>query len=271
MSESTIFLNGYARGGTNIVWNLLQSHPDITTPIDEIGQLRRRSLKLRIAMAGAKKSSYFRKIVKRELEAYQLNTLTDPDNQFKAEGVRYNENEVASSCLCLKGVTDDVLLADSLLAVYPGLYFIALVRNGYALADGYLRGGKTIEEAADIYGRVYSQIKRCEKLIPNFMMIKFEDVLEDPFGVSQKLFEFVGAEPTKLDHLRLKSKRVIQSTGEATPAFGERGRKYWFDRESIGQILDPSITSTQISRLSLENKQRFASSASEAMEYFGYE
>jgi hypothetical protein len=29
MSESTIFLNGYARGGTNIVWNLLQSHPGI--------------------------------------------------------------------------------------------------------------------------------------------------------------------------------------------------------------------------------------------------
>ena len=270
MSNSTIFLSGYARGGTNIVWNLLQSHPDITTPIDEIGQLRRRSLKLRLALAGAKRSLFFRHMVDRKLKSYQLNTLVDPDNQFKAAGARYTENEVASSRLCLKGVTDDVLLADSLLAVYPSLYFIALVRNGYALADGYLRGGKTIEEAADIYGRVYSQIKRCEKQIPNFMMIKFEDVLEDPFCVSQKLFEFVGAEPTKLDHLRLKSKRVIQNTGEVAPAFGERGRKYWFDRDSISQILDPSITSTQISRLSDGMKQEFAARASAAMEYYGY-
>ena len=93
-NDTAIFLTGFARGGTNIAWNLVQSHPDVTTPIDEIGQLRRRSLLFRLALDNAPKSDFCRKQAIRMLKRYQMNTLRDVDNKYKHENVEYSESEV---------------------------------------------------------------------------------------------------------------------------------------------------------------------------------
>ncbi len=38
-NKNVVLLIGLSRGGTNIAWNVLQSHPGICSPIYETGEL----------------------------------------------------------------------------------------------------------------------------------------------------------------------------------------------------------------------------------------
>ena len=101
-------------------------------------------------------------------------------------------------------------------------------------------------------------------------MIKFEDILQQPFDVAEDLFAFVDARPRQLDRLRFKSKKVIGDQGEHRVTFGNEHRKYWFDRKS-NQILDPSVNQRQMDRLSGEMIDEFNKEAGSALDFFGYE
>ena len=162
--------------------------------------------------------------------------------RFIAEGKLYTHEQITNTALCLKSVNNDIFLTDLLLKVYPELYFIALARNGYALADGYIRRGKTAAEAGRLYYRISEEMKRYADVIPRFKMIRFEDIIQRPFDVAEELFAFIDASSSRqLERLRFKSKKVISNQGEHRVNFGNEHRKYWFDRNSINQILSSKM------------------------------
>jgi hypothetical protein len=166
-------------------------------------------------------------------------------------------------------VNEDIYLTDDLLKVYPDLCFIALVRNGYSLLDGYLRRGQSASDTGKLYSRIVQQMKKYSEACKSFKVVRFEDILEAPFEVAQELFEDLNLSPTKLASIRLKSKKVISGQTRAT-RYGEVNRKYWFDRNTIGELLDPTIDERQASRLSDREVGEFNKEASAALEYLGY-
>jgi hypothetical protein len=139
------------------------------------------------------------------------------------------------------------------------------------LADGYLRRGQTAKEAGRLYRRIAEEMKRCASVIQRFRIIKFEEVLYRPFEIAQEIFTFVGAHPTELETLRLKSKKVINSAGQHDVVYGNEHRKYWFSRDTITQIIDPNIDQKQSSRLSDQAIDEFNREARAALQFFGYE
>jgi len=273
-NSKVIILAGFARGGTNIAWNLLQSHPQICSPIYETGEHIRMSRLLRFVLSSRTLSRFlpFRAgIADRILYKFKLSNLTHLDNRYISEDELYTVRQIADTALCLKSVNHDIFYTDALARMYPGLYFIAVVRNGYALCDGYLRRGKTAAEAGVLYNRIASEMKNIAASIPNFKLVKFEDIIDHPFEIATELFEFVEVDPATLPKLRLKSKKVITSKGQHKVVCGQEHRKYWFTRNTITDILQSDVNKAQMSRLHPTSIRQFQEEAEEALTFFGYD
>jgi len=271
-NKKVIVLSGYCYGGTNIVWNILQSHPQICSLIYETGYLFHESTLLRIchALPNTLLPNFLLKKMDAEFNKLKLSNLSHEDNKFVSEGVLYERNQVEDAALCFKSVNFDINLTEELLKVYPDLYFIALSRNGYALCDGYLRRGYTAAGFGRIYREIAEIMRRYADRVPRFKLLKFEDVLADPFGVTEELYRFVEVDPVETARLRLKVKKTINQEGEHAVSFGSEKRKYWFTRDTIGQLLDPGIDDAQEQRLSAESIQDVEDEARLALEFFGY-
>ena len=273
LNQKVIVLSGFARGGTNIVWNILQSHPQIVAPPYETGRLfaKSRILRLLNRVPWCWTSRLTARLVDYILFRYKMQSLRHPDNRYVDAGALYSRQQMERSALCLKSVNDDIHATQLLVNVYPDLYFVALARNGYSLVDGYVRRGRTVREVAHLYHQMSTEMQRCASIVPRFIMIHFENVIQRPFEVARDLFTFVDVQPCDLEMLRLKAKRTINDRGEHGVAFGSEGRKYWFSRNSIDRILDPSIDQTQMARLSGKVLDEFNREAGSALEFFGYE
>ena len=280
-----IVLNGLRRSGTSIVWNILESHPSVCSPLGETGEIIYRELlkwlpalptklivRTALTWSGAPLTlaRRFDGAIKKALWAGKLANIKDPDNRFKYEGVPYSPEEIASAVLCLKSVNLDTFLVGYFARHYDDVRFIGLIRNGYAILDGAMRHGDTAEKAGRDYLRVGQRMIRDAREQSKYLLLKFEDVLEDPFAAAARLYEFTGLEPVELQKLRLKSKRVLSRDGRHEVRFGDEDRKYWFDREQIWSILDKGINRTQLDRLSAKDVRTFERHASPVLEHFGY-
>lgn len=277
-NKKVILLSGYSRGGTNIAWNLLQSHPEICSPVFETGKLfTNRPSTLSDYMytvwnrLNLLNSWTGHRIIDSKLHNFKLLTLDHSDNRYKTRDSRYTKKEVARASLCLKSVDQDISYTDLLLSVYPDLYFLALTRNGYAFAEGHMRRGRSVQEAGRLYANTGETMRRLSNRIPHFRMVKFEDILQDPFGTAGELFNYVNVSPARLSELRIKSKKIISESDDHQVVHGANQKKYWFDRKTIGNILDPAINERQISRLSGQSIKDFNREARHTLEYFGYE
>lgn len=271
LNTKVIVLSGFARGGTNLAWNILQSHPTICSPIYETGQLFSRNWLLQVCRLIGCRYKLCKSFVDKKLFEKKLDNLKHTSNKYKYENQLYTQQEVQNAALCLKSVNYDINITDALLKIYPRLYLIAITRNGYALCDGYLRRKRSIKDAARLYVDIANKIRKFQITIPKLKIVKFEDMISNPFKLSEELFSFLRVEPTSLDTLRLKSKKAISTSGEHKTLFGHEHRKYWFDKNSIKQLIDPTINHTQINRLTKGDIVEFNSIAKEAIHFFGYD
>lgn len=209
--------------------------------------------------------------IDRILFQHKMTNLEHKDNRYVSENEVYDPDRLAKTVLCLKSVNYHIYRTELLLKTYPDLFFIALTRNGYSLADGLTRRGMSIGEAGKLYQDLADEMERLSKRLKNFKLIKFEDVLENPFAISEELFQFCEIEPVTLDKLRLKSKKIIHASGEHETKYGSENRKYWFDRDTISTILDKSVNQRQLNRLSDKDIKVFNKLASNALQYFQYD
>lgn len=276
-NNKVIVISGFSRGGTNLLWNILQSHPQICSVRYETGTIfrkRRHNFSRVISFfekTGFIKKPFFQKILDYQFYRYKVSNFKHPDNKYKYENVNYTKEEVSNSALCFKSTNMDITYTDILHQMYPNLYFIALTRNGYAVAEGHRRRGTSVDKFAGLYSDVAKQIKQYSESLEHFKLVHFEDIIEDPFGISKELFDFLDCKPKELKKLRLKSKKVTNIAGEHVTNFGKEGEKYWFDHQSIGNILKPSVNRNQIKKLSPEVISNFNNKVDGTMQYFGYD
>jgi hypothetical protein len=278
LNKKPILVSGFSRGGTNILWNIFQSHPHICAPEHETGAIFRYTdhLKfchfIRVAdKLGLLHTSLSHKIIDFQLYRYKLKNLHKPENKYKYEGQIYSKNEVANSVCCLKSVDKDIFHTDLLLDVYPDLNIVFLVRNGYAIAEGHSRRGMSIQKSAENYVSVGNYMLELKNKHNRCTIIKFEDILECPFTMSSNLFEFINLNPYELEKIRLKSKKVVKNSNVHEVPYGTNEKKYWFSKDQISQILDPEINKKQISNLKADQIKEFNDIAGQQLTEFGYE
>lgn len=277
-NKKVILICGYSRGGTNILWNILQSHPKICSTRHELGSIFKKTKYLKfsrfISIArklGILHTSLTRFIIDYQLHRYKMETLWRRDNQFKTENNIYSREEVKNAALCLKSVDWDIHFTELLLEIYPDMYIIMLTRNGYAVANGHLRRGISIPETATLYKEIGRIMHSISHKHPKTFFVKFEDFIGKPFEIAEKLYQFTETEPSEIERLRLKSKIIVNEDKIQVPKFGEVNRKYWFGRDTVADLIDTEINQKQINQLSPDQIKEYNSIAADILTEFGYD
>ena len=134
----------------------------------------------------------------------------------------------------------DVELNGLLESIYDDVAHIVLVRNGYAVCNGWKRRGVHPREAGRRYRSLYNKMIASKERAKTFTLIKFEDILQGPFDVANGIFSDLELDPITLPKLRLKSKRVLKNHGSHDTVVGIEGKKYWLGPEERSKALSYS-------------------------------
>ena len=100
---------------------------------------------------------------------------------------------------------------------FPGCKFICLVRNGYAVSEGIMRKGKkSAVRAARHWSRVHEEMLAQLAAVEHQLVVRYEDLCENPDEISDKIAGFLGMDRVKL-RAALHSTRYISGMDDANP------------------------------------------------------
>lgn len=292
-NKKVIVIYGFQRGGTNIVYNILQSHPQVCSPDDlETGEIISQKYRIRSHIKIGYIIKRFRllfynllnrkfilnsslvyvigNVIDRIFYLYKLKNYTNRYNRFKYENIPYTLEEVKNSVLCLKSVKTDIKLTNFFSRIYEDIFFIGLVRNGFALCEGWIRRGKNAKVSGIRYRKYCQTMIEDTKRIKNYKIIKFEEMLKDPFKMATILYDFAQLNPISIKKLRLKSKKILRKDGNHHVKFGKLDAKYWFDFKNINDLINTDINKVQIQSLSKSDKLIFENEAKSILKFFNY-
>lgn len=189
--EKWLFVVGCYNSGTTLLAKLLAQHPDIS---------------------GMPTEGHF--VTDQFVKDYQVGLprmWVDREDLF-----RLNENDLGPDVIRLKkewgmrlNLSKPILLEKSppntartlwLQKNFENAYFIAIVRNGYAVAEGisrkadpkHLKSGWPIEKAAWQWARSNQVLREDSKKLNNIIWVTYEELASDPQATLDKLSGFLG-------------------------------------------------------------------------------
>jgi len=292
-NRAPIILNCFSRGGSNILWNILLSHPEACSPIEETLQIFRfdwraprwsglqailRTRQLRFFdqwnlsprhPISASAQGY----IDSTLFDWKMKTVQDDEMRYKAENAVYTPEEVANARLVLKNNNGLTFLAEHLHSTYQDTTFLALVRDPVPLYESHQRhrtpAGRSIEDFAILYEKMIGQMQLDAARWRNYHIVRFEDMLSDPLGTMRKVYAWCGLDAEKVTKLRFKAKPHTQADGSHRTDYQE-GRHYWFAFNEIDTMLDPEVNRHQESKLDPTEAERLRVLTRETCQSLGY-
>lgn len=205
-------------------------------------------------------ASPIRSMIYRKFESFKLKNFGHPDNGSKFESTPYTLEEVQKSIICFKSVDEDHYYNSLIQKIYGEVKFILLERKPESICNGWMRAGRTASSAGKKYRRVreaFDALKQKEQVL----VVQFEEVIADPFGLATRLFEFCQLEPTRLTKLRFKSKATVAKDGSHQARFGSKNRKYWLSADEVEKLFDKKIDQTQAQLIASEDSYAFRKAA----------
>lgn len=294
LNKSPIFINGFSYGGTNLIINFLASHPDICIlagethevfygkPNKTLDKLIRRIFYLPVLIFtkqhvfGRKCLDHRRKLPKLLMNyidsIFYIDKLIKGKKDSCNKKVEHEKRNIKSCRFLAKNVNGVVLASDILSDIYADATFIALVRNGLALCEGYVRRGWTAEDFGKMYEKVCQKMIHDSENIPNYYIVLFEEMVSAPLSFIKKIYSFSNLDMSKVSKIRLQAKRSMDKNGTRKYTFGgEKDREiYWFPINEIENYIRSDVNENQIIQLSEESRDIFLQYAKKSMEYFGY-
>ena len=291
-NKKVIIINGFSRGGTSILWNIVQSHPKVCSTLYETrailypGQFFKdrtlikflsNKLIVNIIRPIIYLSIYIKplfylmkQLIDKRFYYFKLKNINSKDYKYKFENIEYNSSEIKKSILSLKSVDLDVYLEDFFIKTYPNIFSIGLIRNGYALCESWMRRGMTPKKAGKRYRIIGEKIIKDSKKYDNYIIVRFEDVVKEPFKIANEIFEFCQLQPSKLNKLRLKAKKIINEEGEQKCRYGVEDGRYWININEVNKFINQKINDIQKEKLSKQDLKEFEIYAKPILQYFKY-
>jgi hypothetical protein len=290
LNRRPIFIDALAGSGSNLLWNILQSHPSVCSPVWETHELFQRGARAKLQgavlamLAGQgrflqRQAFHARRPLTRAAAGYldlclfqaKLRTLTDADNTLCAPGRPYSPAQVAAARLVTKNLDGAVMATPEVSRIYPGACFIGLLRDGLALCESALR--RSTVTSARAAGRRYVAVTRrlltSSDTLPRYSLIRFEDLLRDPSRFVARVYRAVGLELLPDQPVRLKTREHYTAPGERG-CVGPAGQKIWMPLEALPGFLNHRVNALQAGGLSMAQRRAFLSVAGDLMEELGY-
>jgi hypothetical protein len=286
-----IFLLGLSRSGTNLLMNLLRSHPDFCCPRGEIHEvflgknsdsssqkLWKRVKSLPIFWAEGYNvfqgndwtpRPQFRQVSKLALDhrLYSERYLADSESQnlYRKTGQPYTISELRNARLVCKCLDAQTYLTPALRDTFPDSQFVALVRHPLAICEGRSRRGYLSPlDFAPRCREVYDWLLQLNSQLTNFKILKYEDLTVKPTSVLATLFDFLQVSGSEIDEFRMESKESRHGTLSEKEVVR-------YPAPQLASHFRADMNSTQIERLSKREKGQITKICSDVMERLGYQ
>jgi hypothetical protein len=281
-NQKVIVVNGISRGGTNILWNMIQSHPAVCGAMYETSRLFAPFMAHRLrfvadftlmqpALRVPPLMNVAGRLIDNRLYNFKLKNHGDVYNGFSSEGEPYSLDEVRNSAVCLKSINRTIYATPLFFRIYgPNVYFVSIFRDGYGICESWVRRGIPPEKTGRQYRQYVETMLKYADRYDHYMAVKFEDILDRPFEVLEGVFRFAELEPPTVESFRLKSKAVLTEDGKHEAPYGKLDVKYWLDRETIHEFLVGDIAAIQKKALAPDIIQAFEREAMPALKRLGY-
>jgi len=289
---SPVFINGFSRGGTNILLNLIASHPQVVLLNCETHELfygrGRDSIFIKAAKRAlhspiliAARQSMFKHSLLEERNSVPSFILKYIDFMMSLNKMRtrpgdnpnYHEGltgQFGSRLLC-KNINGTVFLKDLFEQMYANAKFVGLIRNGFALCEGFVRRGWDAAEFGRLYRKVSEKMISDQTSSENYRVIQFEKLISDPEKIINSLYDFLELDMPAAKKFRLQSKPSMGTDGKREQTFGSLFKEIrWFALTEIKSQFRPDVNENQIRRLKQTDKELFLKQADKAMRFFGY-
>lgn len=293
LNKAPIFVNGFQRGGTNILMQLISSHPRVGILGAEVHELFygrdtepikkwfRRLAAVPVVLNAREHTFWAYRFQKRRSLApltlryidllFYLNKRLVYNSHYQNGAVTRTRPEREGTRIVGKCVNGVVLTTPILAQMYPDATFIALVRNGLALCEGFMRRGWSAERCGRVYQQIVTQMLQDAGQRPNYHLIRFEDLLRNPADTLHTVYEFAGLDIKETEKFKLQAKKSMGQDGQRSYTFGNREKAVqWYDLDELGQNLRQDVNENQIARLSQADKDSFLHQAQDAMCRLGY-
>lgn len=241
-----IFVFGCPNSGTTVLWEALKSHPELSGPEVEDQDIAGMPDSMRHHLGKAT----FRLWAHPKFGlAYYVSGKDYNEDDARKLRVIYRQSLLPKTRLVVKSPAH-TLRARLIQAYFPDAYFVAIVRNGYAVTEGIVRKRKhdpdrpqfkglttTIEEASEQWFRANVVVVSHQKFLRRYLIVRYEDLVEEPECTLHKV----------LDHCRL------DKTGFSIPIF------------------EKDKNQEQITRLTKEEIEIVSRIAGPMLYHFGYD
>lgn len=294
LNKAPIFVNGLQRGGTNILMNLIVTHPHVCMLADETqvvfyGRNREpikkwiaRVLSVPIVFSTGQHTFwpyrlYDRNKIPKWLYSYIdflffCSKIISRRNRYKDELTKYSINEITNSRLVCKNINGVVLASNIFADMYPDAIHIGLVRNGLAVCEGFMRRGWSAERIGKMYEKVSQRMILDANNMENYFLVHFEDMISDPINFINKLYTLTNLDKNLVTKIALQAKKSTNSNGIRTYKFGGNNDRetHWYPIENIESRFRKDVNDNQIARISEEDKNIFLEHAGRSMAQLGY-
>lgn len=293
LNKAPIFVNGFQRGGTTILMNLVSSHPCVRIlgpevhevfygrNTDSLKRWVRLFLYTPVFITARRHIFWPYRFYDRGPLPYPIARYIDLlfyVHKINSRSEHYHNGLITNSllrdrararmvCKCVNGV----VLATPLFArMYPDATFIGLVRNGLALCEGFTRRGWSAERIGRMYQTVCDRMIHDASHLENYYIVRFEDLLGDPVGSLNKVYECAGLDINETGRFKLRAKKSMDRQGRRSTTFGQEKEIHWYELEDISDYLRQDVNENQIARLGEGDKAEFLQYAQASMAHFGY-
>jgi len=292
-NRSPIILNCFSRGGSNILWNIFLSHPDLCHPLEETLQIFSTNIRAPryegFKVAFMEKFSLFdqwnfqdRVLFKPQTGDYidnilykrKLNNLIDHEMKYKTENDIYSKSEVEKSRIVLKNNNGLIFLTDAFNEIYSDSTFIGMVRHPIALYESHKRRktkvAKSIKTFTNYYTCLVKKMLADNQTKSNYHLITFEELLSNPVNLLEKLYNWANIDQTRIKKIRLKAKPFMNHEGRHSTKL-IKNKHYWFNLAELTKYLDVNINKNQVSLVSENEKLLMYETLKDYMSIFQYE
>ena len=299
MNQGPIIINGFSRGGTTILSNILASHPDVCylgethhifkghRHTDSKLEILRKSLIRDLPWIIRQREDVFsprlirarRPLGDSGLAQFRDLLLTERQNaaryamysKYKSEGQVYSADEIVKTRLMSKNVDGMIFTTDILAAAFPEATFVGLLRNGFALCEGHLRRGRSAAESGWRYRTLIERMQWDAERLPRYFFVRFEDLMANPVQLARDLYQMVGLDPTVVERIRMQRRRVMDSSGNhRLQDGGQEWSVEWLTWDDLPKYCQGDVNRNQIARLSEPDRESFLQEAAATMQRLGY-
>lgn len=229
--EKWVFVVGCYNSGTELLMRMLGSHPSISSLPDE-GQFLTDQL-LSDYQVGLPRMWVLREDLFRLAED---DTGPDPERLRREWLMRLDR----SRPIFLEKSPPNMARTRWLQRHFENAHFLAIVRNGYAVAEGirrkaephHLRGRWPLELCARQWARSNEVLLEDAEELAHVRWVRYEDLAEDPDGSLAEVLSFLGVDAAPDEGIDLEGQWEIHERREPIRNM---------NAESIARLTDPEI------------------------------